>query len=119
MRNFFPYYMFAIPVFSNEKYLIFKILIFLIIVMGIIYIKRVSIFSNIVFNIDKDALEIINRKNSLNYKRYEIDKIELKREIVDTTTIYFKKSGNKYSIYFKDNPYLIKIYDLSLVKLFG
>lgn len=119
MRDFFPYYMFFLPIFNNEKYLKFKIIIFLIIVLGIIYIKRVSIFSNTVFNIDKEELEIINRRNSLKYKRHEIDKIELKRYYDGVTTIEFKKSRNKYSISFNDSPYLIKIYDLSLIKLFG
>ena len=67
----------------------------------------------------KDELEIINRRNSLKYKRHEIDKIELKRYYDGITTIEFKKNENKHSISFKDTPYLIKIYDLSLVKLFG
>lgn len=119
MRDFFPYYMFFLPIFNDEKYLKFKIVLFLIFIIGIIYIKRVSIFSNTVFNIDKDELEIINRKNSIKYKRHEINKIESKKYYDGVTTIEFKKSGNKYSISFKDTPYLIKIYDLSLIKLFG
>lgn len=119
MRDSFPYYMFFILIFNDEKYLKFKIVIFLIFIIGIIYIRRISIFSNTVFNIDKDELEFIRRKSTLKYKRHEIDKIELKREVDHITNIYFKKSGNKYSISFKDTPYLIKIYDLSLIKLFG
>ncbi|MBS5884210.1 MAG: hypothetical protein E6300_05375 [Clostridium sp.] len=119
MGKIFPYYMFFLPIFNDEKYLKFKIVLFLIFIIGIIYIKRVSIFSNTVFNIDKDELEIINRKNSIKYKRHEINKIESKKYYDGVTTIEFKKSGNKYSISFKDTPYLIKIYDLSLIKLFG
>ncbi|MDU6362596.1 MAG: hypothetical protein E6582_03590 [Clostridium sp.] len=119
MGKIFPYYIIFIPMSNMIKDIRISIIILSIYIIGVIYIKRISIFSNTVFNIDKDELEIINRRNSLKYKRHEIDKIELKRYYDGITTIEFKKNENKHSISFKDTPYLIKIYDLSLVKLFG
>ena len=119
MGKIFPYYIIFIPMSNMIKDIRISIIILSIYIIGVIYIKRIYIFSNTVFNIDKDELEIINRRNSLKYKRPEIDKIELKRYYDGITTIEFKKNENKHSISFKDTPYLIKIYDLSLVKLFG
>ncbi|MCR1952481.1 MULTISPECIES: hypothetical protein [unclassified Clostridium] len=118
-KEIFPFYLISISIINLIEKPRFAILIFLIFIIGIIYSRKVTIFENNVFNIDKDELEVIRRKSILKYKRHEIDKIKLKRELNGITTIYFKKNGNKFRLYFKDNPYLIKIYDLSLVKLFG
>lgn len=118
-KEIFPFYLISISIINLIEKPRFAILIFLIFIIGIIYSRKVTIFENNVFNIDKDELEVIRRKSILKYKRHEIDKINLKRELNGITTIYFKKNDNKFRLYFKDNPYLIKIYDLSLVKLFG
>ncbi|WP_195265201.1 hypothetical protein [Clostridium sp. 1001275B_160808_H3] len=118
-KEIFPFYLISTSIINLIEKPRFAILIFLIFIIGIIYSRKVTIFENNVFNIDKDELEVIRRKSILKYKRHEIDKINLKRELNGITTIYFKKNDNKFRLYFKDNPYLIKIYDLSLVKLFG
>lgn len=73
---------------------------------------------NNVYNIDKDEVEILRGKHTFKYKKHEIDNIKLRRSNY-LNIIEFKKNGNKYVMYFKESPYLIKIYDLSLGKLFS
>ena len=94
--------------------------IVILILLLIIFIFIVKHYSrNVIFNIDKDELEVKIGKNIFKYKRHEIDKINIKKYYQDVNNIEFKKNGNRYIICFKENPYLIKIYNTSLSKLFN
>ena len=82
----------------------------------IIYQKR--LVSNCIYNINKNQLEVIKDKNTIKYKKEEIDKINLIKSNENITIIEFEKNRKKYKLYFRNNPYLIKIYNTSLIKLF-
>lgn len=118
IRSYFPFYLIFLPMLNVDLEIELKIILLLICIIGILYIKSMPRNNSTVFNIDKDELEIVRLKRLQKYKRHEIDKIELKRYFDEVTTIEFKKNENKFVIYFKDTPYLIKIYNLSLIKLF-
>lgn len=118
IRSYFPFYLIFLPMLNVDLEIELKIILLLICIIGILYSKSMPRNNNTVFNIDKDELEIVRLKRLQKYKRHEIDKIELKRYFDEVTTIEFKKNENKFVIYFKDTPYLIKIYNLSLIKLF-
>lgn len=118
IRSYFPFYLIFLPMLNVDLEIELKIILLLICIIGILYIKSMPRNNSTVFNIDKDELEIVRLKRLQKYKRHEVDKIELKRYFDEVTTIEFKKNENKFVIYFKDTPYLIKIYNLSLIKLF-
>ena len=88
----------------------------------IIFIPILFLIKNIlprtIYNIDKGEFEIYKFRNNFNYKKYEIDKIELEKINQNITSIAFKKDGSKYKMYFRENQYLKRIYNLSLIKLF-
>lgn len=92
------------------------VLIFFVFFYIIIYKRR--LMTKIVFNIDKKEFEVLRGKHTYKYKKKRIDKIRVIRS-TDLNTIEFKKNGNKYRMFFKETPYLIKIYNLSLAKLFN
>ncbi|MDV4152714.1 hypothetical protein R0131_17945, partial [Clostridium sp. AL.422] len=78
-----------------------------------------KIIPNTVYNIDRNEFEIIKSINIIKYKREEIDKINLIKINEKISLIEFKKNRKKYKLYFMQSPYLIKIYNLSLTKLFN
>lgn len=93
----------------------------IIFLLGLIsfFIFRKNFIPNVIYNIDLCEFEIIKRKSILKYKKHEIDKIKLIRENTNSIYVELKKNRNRYKLYFKENPYLIKIYNLSLIKLFN
>lgn len=95
-----------------------QIAVFVFMVL-ITYIYSTYLINNVVFNIDKDEFEIFRGKNIFKYKRHEIDKINIKKYYQGINNIEFKKNGNRYTMFFKENHHLIKIYDISLLKLFN
>ncbi|VYU36311.1 hypothetical protein [Clostridium tertium] len=113
-----PFIIFFMPMiigFGNRDIVISFILLILFIFYAMILKKIVP---NNVYNIDRDEVEILRGKHTFKYKKTEIDKIKLRRS-TDLNTIEFNKNGNKYVMYFKESPYLMKIYNLSLGKLFN
>lgn len=102
-------------VISKQKNSI-KIFSLIFIIALIIYQKR--LVSSCVYNINTNQLEVIKDKNTIKYKKEEIDKINLIRSNENITIIEFEKNRKKYKLYFRNNPYLIKIYNTSLIKLF-
>ena len=82
------------------------------------FIFRRDLIPNVIYNIDLCEFEIIKRKSILKYKKYEIDKIKLIKQNTNSIYVELNKNKSKYKLYFKENPYLIKIYNLSLTKLF-
>lgn len=97
---------------------IFVGIITLIILLG--FILLVKYYGNkVVFNIDKDELEVKRGKDIFKYKRDEIDKIRIIKHSTKGKSIEFKKNKNKYILNFEDTPYLIKNYNISLNKLFN
>jgi len=64
-------------------------------------------------------LIIANDEEFIYYKMSEIDKINLRENNNKIYTIGFEKDRKKYNFLFMNNPYLIKIYNTSLVKLFS
>ncbi|MBE6052750.1 MAG: hypothetical protein E7212_02375 [Clostridium sartagoforme] len=109
-------YMLTISINNIDKFL-YQVLVVSIFIISIFVIKKVR--PNIVYNIDKEEFEIIKFKNTIKYKKYEIDKIKVINVNNNIRAIEFKKSGNKYKMYIRQNPYLISIYNLSLIKLFN
>lgn len=94
--------------------------IVILILLLIIFIFIVKHYSrNVIFNIDKDELEVKIGKNIFKYKRHEIDKIKIIKHNLKGNIIQFFKNGNKYTLYFEDTPYLIKNYNIGLNKLFN
>lgn len=102
--------------FNNNKHMIFIIIIILVIILFFIYEKLFN--TKVLFNIDKDEFEITRLKKTIIYSKYEVDKIQLKKYTNELYLIEFKKNKNKYKILFRENPYLMKIYNVSLSKLF-
>lgn len=102
-------------VISKQKNSI-KIVLLIFIIALIIYQKR--LVSNCAYNINTNQLEVIKDKNTIKYKKDEIDKINLMKSNNNITIIEFQKNRKKYKLYFKNSPYLIKIYNTSLIKLF-
>lgn len=92
-----------------------------IVSLGLIsfFIFRRDLIPNVIYNIDLCEFEIIKRKSILKYKKYEIDKIKLIKQNTNSIYVELNKNKSKYKLYFKENPYLIKIYNLSLTKLFN
>ena len=102
------------------KFRFFGILLALLLLLSLIVcFYEILNIDNSVYNINNDEIEIIRKKHLLKYKRHEIDKIKIIKQNRYMTIIQFKKGKNKYNIYFKENPYLIKLYNISLVKLFN
>lgn len=93
-----------------------KIVLLIFIIALIIYGKR--LLSSCAYNINTNQLEVIKDKNTIKYKKDEIDKINLMKSNNNITIIEFQKNRKKYKLYFKNSPYLIKIYNTSLIKLF-
>lgn len=90
-----------------------------IIILGIILVFINKYYRKIViYNIDKDELEVIYRKKFLKYKRYELDKIEIKKLDIKCDVVKFLKDGKQYKLYIEKTPYLIKNYNISLKKFF-
>ena len=86
----------------------------------LVFILLVKYYGNkVVFNIDKDELEVKRGKDIFKYKRDEIDKIRIIKHSTKGKSIEFKKNKNKYILNFEDTPYLIKNYNVSLNKLFN
>lgn len=115
--NSFPFFIF-IYVMSSIRSIKLQIAVIVFMVL-IKYIYSIYLINNAVFNIDKDEFEIFRGKNIFKYKRHELDKINIKKNYQGINNIEFKKNGNIYTICFKENPYLIKIYNTSLSKLFN
>lgn len=113
----FPIIAFAF-ILANAGSVKFQILIIVCIAL-FMYIDNSYLINNVVFNIDKDEFEVFRGKHIFKYKRHEIDKINIKKYYQGINNIEFKKNGNRYIICFKENPYLIKIYNTSLSKLFN
>lgn len=95
------------------------LLVMIPILVIIAYFYRSSNRNNIIYNIDINELEVIRKNNILKYKKHEIDEIKVRKQSDYVTDIQFIKNKKKYDIYFKESPYLIKIYNISLVKLFN
>lgn len=95
------------------------LLVMIPILVIIAYFYRSSNRNNIIYNIDINELEVIRKNNILKYKKHEIDEIKVRKQSDYVTDIQFIKNKKKYDIYFKESPYLIKIYNVSLVKLFN
>ena len=101
---------------SNYKY-IMGIILIIILILLLRYGRLLN--TKVLFNIDKEQFEIIRRNKTIKYNKYEVDKLKFKKYNNQMYSIEFSKNKNKYNILFKDNPYLIKIYDVSLQKLFS
>lgn len=95
------------------------LLVMVFILFIIAYFYRISNRNNIIYNIDTNELEVIRKNNIVKYKKREIDEIKVRKQSTYVTDIQFIKNKKKYDIYFKESPYLIKIYGISLVKLFN
>ncbi|MCF0148528.1 MAG: hypothetical protein HUJ77_09035 [Clostridium sp.] len=109
---FFPN---IVNVISKQKNSI-KIVLLIFIIALIIYGNR--LVSRCLYNINTKELEVIKYKNTIKYKKEEIDKINLIKWNNNITIVEFEKNRKKYKLYFRNNPYLIKIYNTSLIKLF-
>lgn len=94
--------------------LIIVMILFSLIVFLIKYYKE-----TVIFNIDKDELEVKRGKRNFKYKRCEFDKIKLVGGNSKFTILQFEKNRKKYRLNFEDTPYLIKNYNVSLNKLFN
>lgn len=99
---------------DNEIYSILLIAFF---ITFIILTKKIR--PRVIYNIDKEEVEIFTWKTTLKYKKYEIDKIKVMKVNENLNSIVFKKNKNNFKLYFRENPYLIKIYNTSLTKLFN
>jgi hypothetical protein len=104
------------PIIKNLDKIEVKLIILILI---IVFIAYKVFYINIIFNIDKEEFEIIKRNSTIKYKKYQVDKINLKKYTNDIYMIEFEKDRKKYNLLFRGNPYLMKIYNVSLVKLFG
>ncbi|MDU5105748.1 hypothetical protein [Clostridium sp.] len=100
---------------SSTK-IVLLIILSILIIASFIYAKR--LVSSCVYNINTNELEVIKDKNTIKYKKEEIDKINLMKSNNNITIIEFQKNRKKYKLYFRKSPYLIKIYNTSLIKLF-
>lgn len=87
--------------------------IIIVAVIILVYINN-NYRKAILYNIDKDELEVIFRKKISIYKKCDLDKIEIRK-----TYIKFFKDRKRYKLYFEDTPYLIKNYKISLNKFFN
>ncbi len=97
--------------------IIIKIFLVITIIFSFVLIKNLE--ETTIYNIDKEEVEIFSWKNTLKYKKYEIDKIKVMKVNGNINSIVFKKNKNNFKLYFRENPYLIKIYNTSLTKLFN
>ena len=97
--------------------IILTIFLLILFISFLVLIRRLE--KNIIYNIDKEEVEIFTFKTILKYKKNEIDKIKVIKINNTITSIVFKKNKNKFKLYFRENPYLIKIYNTSLTKLFN
>lgn len=97
--------------------IIIKLFLLILIIFLIVLIRKLE--KTIIYNIDKEEIEIFTWKTTLKYKKYEIDKIKVMKVNNTINSILFKKNKNNFKLYFRENPYLIKIYNTSLTKLFN
>lgn len=97
--------------------IIIKIFLVITIIFSFVLIKNLE--ETTIYNIDKEEVEIFTWKTTLKYKKYEIDKIKVMKVNNTINSIAFKKNKNNFKLYFRENPYLIKIYNTSLTKLFN
>lgn len=97
--------------------IIIKIFLVITIIFSFVLIKNLE--ETTIYNIDKEEVEIFSWKNTLKYKKYEIDKIKVMKVNGNINSIVFKKNKKNFKLYFRENPYLIKIYNTSLTKLFN
>lgn len=97
--------------------IIIKLFLLILIIFLIVLIRKLE--KTIIYNIDKEEIEIFTWKTTLKYKKYEIDKIKVMKVNNTINSIVFKKNKNNFKLYFRENPYLIKIYNTSLTKLFN
>lgn len=97
--------------------IIIKLFLLILIIFLIVLIRKLE--KTIIYNIDKEEIEIFTWKTNLKYKKYEIDKIKVMKVNNTINSIVFKKNKNNFKLYFRENPYLIKIYNTSLTKLFN
>lgn len=97
--------------------IIIKLFLVITIIFSFVLIKYLE--ETTIYNIDKEEVEVFTWKTTLKYKKYEIDKIKVMKVNDNLNSIVFKKNKNKYKLYFRENPYLIKIYNTSLTKLFN
>ena len=104
-------------VIGNVDKFIYKVIVVLFFIFLRFLIK--IIIPNVIYNINSNEIEIIIFKKIIKYKREEIDKINLIKINENINIIEFKKKRIKYELYFRESPYLIKIYNLSLIKLFN
>lgn len=102
----------------NSNYsIIIKLLLVILIIFFLVIIRKLE--NTTIYNIDKEEVEIFTWKTTLKYKKYEIDKIKVMKVNDTINSIVFKKNKNNFKLYFRENPYLIKIYNTSLTKLFN
>lgn len=114
-----PFCYFFLPFLINLGNIINKIILIVLIGLVLFYIiYKKGLAANIVFNIDKEEFEVLRGKHTYKYKKHEIDKIKVIRNY-NINIIEFKKNNNRYSINFKETPYLVKIYNNSITKLFN
>ncbi|NLZ34632.1 MAG: hypothetical protein GX889_06950 [Clostridiales bacterium] len=111
-----PYLLGSIMIWDGFKDLLF---LFILIVNLIVIIYNKLSYKKVLFNIDRDEFEIISATNPEKFKRHEAGKIKMKKIYEGIYKIEIKKDRKKLYLLFKDNPYLIKIYNTSLVKLFS
>ncbi|MBQ6820107.1 MAG: hypothetical protein IJO26_02275 [Clostridium sp.] len=97
--------------------IIIKIFLLILIISFLILIRKLA--KTTIYNIDKEEVEIFTWKTTLKYKKHEIDKIKVTNKSSCLNSIVFKKNKNKFILNYKKNPYLIKIYNTSLTKLFN
>ena len=95
---------------------ILKIFLVLLVISFIFII--IKLIPNTIYNIDKDEIEIFKWKNTLKYKREELDKINLINTGQGRHDVIFYENKKGYRLNFVDTPYLYKIYSSSLNKLF-
>lgn len=115
--NNYIYIIFIINPIMNNIRNIWGISMLILLIVFIFIAKYYN--RSIIFNIDKDELEVKIGRKFLKYKRYEIDKIKIIKHTTRGNIINFFKNGNKYTLYFEDTPYLIKNYGVGLNKLFN
>ena len=97
--------------------IIIKLFLVITIIFSFVLIRNLE--KTNIYNIDKEEVEIFTWKTTLKYKKYEIDKIKVMKVNNTINSIVFKKNKNNFKLYFRENPYLIKIYNTSLTKLFN
>lgn len=95
-----------------------SIWVIIIAVIILVYINK-NYRKVIIYNIDKEELEVIFRKKISLYKKCDLDKIEIIKPYIKCTVIKFFKDRKRYKLYFEDTPYLIKNYNISLNKFFN